>query len=1089
MADINIILDAAPVQTVNGKIGFVTLSPQDIGITGLATSGDLSVLQNQIDNLDLNYASDLQLSQTGAAISSNLTATGQNLQNQINNLDLNYASDLQLSQTGQNLQSQINSLGNTYVTRTSGQFTNRPFVNGTGVLLSGEAARLPDTIVYTTGSQIISGSKTFYADNYIFSGANVIFVQNTGIVSGAWRFLNRPTVNNTGVLLQGELDLSVYATITNLATTGSNLQSQITGKANLVHTHVVANISGLGTAATRNVGTASNEVSAGNHTHVASDITNSTSAGRTLLTSSLSSQRSHLDFFPILPSLSSFPITGDVNRVYTALDTSKIYAWISLLNNYVEISPTQTGELDTRYALITNLANTGSTLSANINTTGNTLSNKIDTLSGNSVLTNGEQTIFGTKYFSNAVYISDLYVTGTEFIANVENKFIESPYILLNLTGGAVDGGLFFITGSGLTGVNDYGPIIGFDHSNKFKFGIARRSDDLSILNDIASVQELNLLSGNLNTLTTNLATTGSTLNTKVDNLSGYINSTASNIVFTTGNQIKSGRLIIGNDANSIVDPNSQYTLSLQTNSPATWLEILNNSGGNQGVFFGIQDNDFEQYNWQGGDIRFFTSENPGNGTERLIIKNDGKIGIDTHSPSEKLEVAGNIKVTNSGFFASGIKVGNSSIIITENKIDGGYAQSNGLLTDGLLGIQYSGYFSGDSEWFKTATLKPIINELVLTGVSSSGTYTRVSSALNQGTNYFQGPNGWRIDYYSQFPAEESYWYLHPGNYVQHYTSSDLETWSLATGIQAWDSGATYNINDIVSNGGSNWICKAYAPVGYGPFGGYLDGTENGTDYWDELPETQTSSITQTQNSENSTDFGVNRALSNGTSWEWVGYFVPQVTENYSFSLYADDDAYFWIGDKASNGYTSGNADINTNTGNALDNLPLNSGQSYPVRLQWGHKPTPTNLGLTLQYQIPNLSFSSYDFSGVFFQGSVSKGFYIDAVSGDGSFAGNVQANSATFNTRPTVNESGVLLQGELDLSVYATVTNLATTGSTLQSSVNTLTTNLATTGSTLQGQVNNRVTNLGGASGMRVLTTGEYNSLTPISGVLYILI
>jgi hypothetical protein len=309
------------------------------------------------------------------------------------------------------------------------------------------------------------------------------------------------------------------------------------------------------------------------------------------------------------------------------------------------------GELDLSvYATVTNLATTGSTLANDLATTGSALSDKIDTLSGNSVLTNGDQTIFGTKYFSNSVYIHDLYVTGTEFIANVENKFVESPYILLNLTGGAVDGGLFFVTGSGLTGVNDYGPIIGFDHSNKFKFGVARRSDDLSILNDIASVQELNLLSGNLNTLTTNLATTGSTLNTKVDNLNEYINSSASNIVFTTGNQIKSGRLIIGNDANSIVDPNSQYTLSLQTNSPATWLEILNNSGVNRGVFFGIQDNDFEQYNWQGGDIRFFTSENPGDGTERLIIKNDGKIGIDTHSPSEKLEVAGNIKASGASF-------------------------------------------------------------------------------------------------------------------------------------------------------------------------------------------------------------------------------------------------------------------------------------------------------------------------------------------------------------------------------------------------------------------------------------------------------
>jgi hypothetical protein len=43
--------------------------------------------------------------------------------------------------------------------------TNRPTVNGTGVLLSGESSAgtltLPTTIVYTTGNQTISGIKTF----------------------------------------------------------------------------------------------------------------------------------------------------------------------------------------------------------------------------------------------------------------------------------------------------------------------------------------------------------------------------------------------------------------------------------------------------------------------------------------------------------------------------------------------------------------------------------------------------------------------------------------------------------------------------------------------------------------------------------------------------------------------------------------------------------------------------------------------------------------------------------------------------------------------------------------------------------------
>jgi hypothetical protein len=84
-------------------------------------------------------------------------------------------------------------------------FIERPNINGTGVLLSGEIPRLPDTIVYTTGDQTISGNKTFSAQRYVFSGANVVFVDNTGIVSGSWEFDSRPTVNGTGVLLSGEI--------------------------------------------------------------------------------------------------------------------------------------------------------------------------------------------------------------------------------------------------------------------------------------------------------------------------------------------------------------------------------------------------------------------------------------------------------------------------------------------------------------------------------------------------------------------------------------------------------------------------------------------------------------------------------------------------------------------------------------------------------------------------------------------------------------------------------------------------------------------------------------------------------------------
>jgi len=153
------------VLAVNGRAGFVTLNKSDVGLSNvenISITGVSGYLQGQINNID---------------VTSKLTGVSGYLQNQINNLDLNYASDLQLSQTGSTLQSQINNLYNSgfitgvdlspyylksnpsgfitgvdlsqyltgvdlssYVTKVSGEFLDRPTVNGTGVLLSGEAA-------------------------------------------------------------------------------------------------------------------------------------------------------------------------------------------------------------------------------------------------------------------------------------------------------------------------------------------------------------------------------------------------------------------------------------------------------------------------------------------------------------------------------------------------------------------------------------------------------------------------------------------------------------------------------------------------------------------------------------------------------------------------------------------------------------------------------------------------------------------------------------------------------------------------------------------------------------------------------------
>ena len=270
------------------------------------------------------------------------------------------------------------------------------------------------------------------------------------------------------------------------------------------------------------------------------------------------------------------------------------------------------------YATITNLASTGSTLSTNLNTTGATLSNKIDSLSGSSVLLYGDQSIGGVKTFRDNVYINNLYVTGTETIVNTSQINLASNYLLLNITGGAVDGGIFFVTGSGLTGVNDTGPIIGFDHSNKFKFGVSTRNSDLSPLADIASVQQLVAYSGVADgkfATITNLASTGSTLDTKINNLSGVS-------VLTFGDQTINGlkTFTSGIDIYSGTSPQS--------------LRIFNSTGTNSGEFalIGWRNNQFVigSQNTNSGIFRdvLLTGNNINvNASGALIVNNINPIG------------------------------------------------------------------------------------------------------------------------------------------------------------------------------------------------------------------------------------------------------------------------------------------------------------------------------------------------------------------------------------------------------------------------------------------------------------------------------
>jgi hypothetical protein len=119
------------------------------------------------------------------------------------------------------------------------------------------------------------------------------------------------------------------------------------------------------------------------------------------------------------------------------------------------------------------------------------------------------------------------------------------------------------------------------------------------------------------------------------------------------------------------------YALSLQNDAASTWLEILNNGGANKGIFFGLNGNNFEQWNYQGGDILFYTSTNQSSGNERLRIKNDGNVGIGTSSPYAALSVAGasgilaNVysatSTTATSTFAGGLNIGSGNLVYDLN--------------------------------------------------------------------------------------------------------------------------------------------------------------------------------------------------------------------------------------------------------------------------------------------------------------------------------------------------------------------------------------------------------------------------------------
>jgi len=458
----------------------------------------------------------------------------------ITGVDLSsYATTTNLNLTGLNLSNSINSLSGTltgnYATKSNGQFTDRPTVNGTGVLLSGEASNvtLPNTIVYTTGDQTISGNKTF--NNTLSVGTisglsvpygtpsiNIKGLNNGtdlgGLFAGGYVQVIGGSGNNGGgnvSILGGDDSSRKYGGIINLIGGQVNINNDNT----LSRTVTIYKTGEFGTA--NNIKISQNSIDINNNFYISGE--------------------------PVLPS--------------SYATNSNLFTTGSILNNK---SNALSGYINSQDIIFSGQTfNTGSRLDNKINSLSGYVDSKSIVLPTTIVYTTGNQTVSGIKTFANNLEVQGTGIFNALDLSNISEFNFSGTNI--NLINGNINisGGTLYISGNAvLTGVNlnAYATTAnlfatGSNLDNKLNSlsGYINSQDILfsgqtaltgSNLND-----KINSLSGYLNSqdviFSGQTFNTGSRLNSKIDSLSGYVDSKSivlpTTIIYSTGDQTISG--------------------------------------------------------------------------------------------------------------------------------------------------------------------------------------------------------------------------------------------------------------------------------------------------------------------------------------------------------------------------------------------------------------------------------------------------------------------------------------------------------------------------------------------------------------------
>jgi hypothetical protein len=288
---------------------------------------------------------------------------------------------------------------------------------------------------------------------------------------------------------------------------------------------------------------------------LATQISNSTSAGRTLLTSSVQSQRDALSIFPSYSSYQDLVLNGpkQTSRIYVTTDNWRTYAWIPTQSQYIEVSPSNlfiNPAVNSDFSNLNGLTVQTSEWWNGVPTGWSGVNNTFTIYSGlgtNNYVANISQLSTGPSGNSFRQNLGRLPITSdVKLTFTLLNSFPSFGTPTLNAAIYDIDynnlatgsyttttSGTFTLTGNSIPANTNI--IVGF-----WVGANAPALDNVFVENtytNVASVQDITTYSGFATgryATITNLASTGSTLDTKINTLSGVS-------VLTFDNQTISG--------------------------------------------------------------------------------------------------------------------------------------------------------------------------------------------------------------------------------------------------------------------------------------------------------------------------------------------------------------------------------------------------------------------------------------------------------------------------------------------------------------------------------------------------------------------